>query len=46
MMQEIQAEMACTNAHLTELEHHDHELCKKIPVTHNSQLCTITVNTQ
>jgi hypothetical protein len=44
MMQEIQAEMACTNAHLMELKHHDHQLCEKILVTHNSQSPTFMTN--
>jgi hypothetical protein len=38
--------MECSNAHLVELEHHNHEFHNKIPTIHNSQLPTFMADAQ
>jgi hypothetical protein len=46
IIQSIQTGMACTNAHLVELKHHDCEFHDKIPTIHHSQSPTFEANMQ
>jgi hypothetical protein len=44
IMMQIQADLACSNAHISELEQHNQELCDKMPVAHYSHSRTSEVH--